>query len=146
MGHPEGPALLVSTARDHVLPLQNGTFQIDIVVNNAGVVNNAKIADITISDYEWMYRINVLGPLLLIQAAIPYLPHDRSGRIINLSSISSTEGFIGQSIYGGTKAALEAMTRTVSDNWAPIISLYSVCKRCMHFLLNYSLNLLRNIQ
>ena len=59
-----------------------------------------------------MYRINVLGPLLLIQAALPYLPNDRSGRIVNLSSISSSEGFVGQSVYGGSKAALEAMTRT----------------------------------
>lgn len=59
-----------------------------------------------------MYRINVLGPLLLIQAVLPYLPSDRSGRVVNLSSISSTEGFVGQSVCGGTKAALEAMTRT----------------------------------
>ncbi len=47
-----------------------------------------------------------------MQAALPYLPHDRSGRIVNVSSVSSSEGFIGQSVYGGTKAALEAMTRT----------------------------------
>jgi 3-oxoacyl-[acyl-carrier protein] reductase len=82
------------------------------LINNAGVSNNLKIQDITIDDYEWQYRINVLGPLLLMQAALPYLPHDRSGRIVNVSSVSSSEGFIGQSVYGGTKAALEAMTRT----------------------------------
>ena len=73
---------------------------------------NNRIEDCTIEDYEWQYRINVLGPLLLMQAALPYLPHDRSGRIVNLSSVSSSQGFIGQSVYGGTKAALEAMTRT----------------------------------
>ena len=54
----------------------------------------------------------MLGPLLLVQAALPYLPTDRTGRIVNLSSVSSSLGFKGQSIYGGTKAALEAMTRT----------------------------------
>jgi NAD(P)-dependent dehydrogenase (short-subunit alcohol dehydrogenase family) len=59
-----------------------------------------------------MYRTNVLGPLLLMQAALPFLPHDRTARIVNVSSISSTEGFVGQSVYGGSKAALEAMTRT----------------------------------
>lgn len=58
------------------------------------------------------YDINVLGPLLLVKAAIPYLPHDGSGRIVSLSSVSSTLGLPGQSIYGGTKSALEAMTRT----------------------------------
>lgn len=54
----------------------------------------------------------MLGPLLLLQAALDYLPHDRSGRIINLGSVSSSEGFWGQTIYGGTKAAVDAMTRT----------------------------------
>ncbi len=101
----------MQAAHDHFSPL-SGPFQIDIVVNNAGVASNAKIEDFRIEDYEWMYRINVLGPLLLIQALKPYLPHDRSGRVINVSSISSSEGFVGQSVYGGTKAALESMTRT----------------------------------
>ncbi len=47
-----------------------------------------------------------------MQAAQPHLPKDRSGRIINISSVSSSCGFVGQSVYGGTKAALEAMTWT----------------------------------
>lgn len=53
-----------------------------------------------------------------MQAALPYLPHDRSGRIVNMSSVSSSLGFIAQSVYGGTKAALEAMTRTWSRELA----------------------------
>ena len=47
-------------------------------------------------------------------AVEPYLPKDRSGRVVNLSSVSSSTGFEGQTIYGGTKAAVEAMTRTWS--------------------------------
>jgi 3-oxoacyl-[acyl-carrier protein] reductase len=112
IGSPAGPALLISTAHDLFLSQSTAKFQIEIIVNNAGVASNATIQDFVIKDFEWMYRINVLGPLLLIQSALPYLPNDRSGRIINLSSISSSEGFVGQSVYGGTKAALEAMTRT----------------------------------
>lgn len=73
---------------------------------------NNKIPDIQISDFDASYKVNVLGPLLLVQAAQPYLPTDRSGRIVNLGSVSSGCGFVGQSVYGGTKAALEAMTRT----------------------------------
>ena len=60
----------------------------------------------------------MLGPLLLTQAAVPYLPTDRSGRIINVSSVSSRLGIAGQSVYGGTKAALEAMTRSWSRELA----------------------------
>lgn len=79
---------------------------------------NNKIPDIQISDFDASYKVNVLGPLLLVQAAQPYLPTDRSGRIVNLSSVSAGCGFVGQSVYGGTKAALEAMTRT----WARELS------------------------
>ncbi|KAK2625294.1 hypothetical protein QTJ16_005663 [Diplocarpon rosae] len=118
MGLPTGPAHLIATAKNRFSHPKTGVFQIDILINNAGVSKNLTIAECTISDFEWQYKINVLGPLLLVQAALPYLPHDRSGRIINLSSVSSSQGFVGQSVYGGTKAALEAMTRTWSRELA----------------------------
>ena len=86
--------------------------EIDIIVKNAGVVSNALIEHTKPQEFGWMYRTNVLGPLLLMQAALPFLPHGRTARIVNVSSISSKEGFVEQSVYGGSKAALEAMTRT----------------------------------
>lgn len=112
MGSASGPSQLIQTAQEQFQDMQGGQFQINIIINNAGVVNNASIEHVKQADFDWMYHTNVLGPLLLIQAALPYLPLNRGGRIINVSSISSTEGFIGQTIYGGTKAALESMTRT----------------------------------
>ncbi|RDL38088.1 uncharacterized protein BP5553_05521 [Venustampulla echinocandica] len=112
MGTPTGGAHIINTSKEHFADPKTGTFQLDILINNAGVSCNTELAGITVEDFDWQYRINVLGPLLLMQAALPYLPHDRSGRIVNLSSVSSSLGFVGQSVYGGTKAALEAMTRT----------------------------------
>ena len=95
----------------------SGKLKIDILVNNAGVasdrnLNDAQRGPIAPEHFNWQYSINVLAPLLLTQACAPFLPTDRSGRIINVSSVSSSMGFVGQSIYGGTKAALESMTRT----------------------------------
>lgn len=87
-------------------------------MNNAGVAKNDKLPDIKVEDFDFTYHVNVLGPLLLMQAAAPHLPTDRSGRVVNLSSISSDCGFLGQSVYGGSKAALEAMTRV----WARELS------------------------
>lgn len=113
LGTTAGPASLVSQAAEAFSPLR-----IDILVNNAGVAFNDKIPDIKPQDFTASFNVNVMGPLLLVQAAQPYLPGDRSGRIINLSSVSSSLGFVGQSVYGGTKAALEAMTRT----WARELS------------------------
>ncbi|RWA05460.1 hypothetical protein EKO27_g9640 [Xylaria grammica] len=119
LGTVDGPRSLIETARSsNALLKPDGSFQIDILVNNAGVAINSKLPDITAEQFDLSYRVNVLGPLLVTQAAQPYLPHDRSGRIINLSSISSSTGFIEQTVYGGTKAALEAMTRT----WARELS------------------------
>lgn len=94
-----------------------GKLQIDILINNAGVsadrnLNDAAKGPIAPDHFHWHYTINVLAPLLLTQGCAPFLPTDRSGRIVNISSVSSSLGFVGQSMYGGTKAALEAMTRT----------------------------------
>jgi NAD(P)-dependent dehydrogenase (short-subunit alcohol dehydrogenase family) len=107
--------VIVTAAKKH---FSSGTkLQIDILINNAGVsqdrnLNDAARGPITAEHFNWQYTINVLAPLLLTQAIAPFLPTDRSGRIVNISSVSSSMGFAGQSMYGGTKAALEAMTRT----------------------------------
>ncbi|KAH7149228.1 hypothetical protein B0J13DRAFT_583930 [Dactylonectria estremocensis] len=113
LGTVAGPASLIAQATQAFSPLR-----IDILVNNAGVALNDNVPDVKPDDFRRTYDVNVLGPLLLVQAAVPYLPTDRSGRIINLSSVSSSMGFVGQSVYGGSKAALEAMTRT----WARELS------------------------
>ncbi|GJC79691.1 L-xylulose reductase [Colletotrichum liriopes] len=118
MGTPEGPKSLVATAKSHFEKLNSGKFQIDVLVNNAGVAHNNLLPAVTVEQFDISYRVNVLGPLLLVQAVQPYLPTDRSGRIVNMSSVSSSTGFPEQSVYGGTKAALEAMTRT----WARELS------------------------
>ncbi|KAI9806211.1 MAG: hypothetical protein M1825_006326 [Sarcosagium campestre] len=112
MGSATGPAHVVNTSKNHFAHPKTGHFRIDIIVNNAGVSSNAAIADVSPEHFHSQYNINVLGPLLLVQAALPYLPTDRSGRIVNVSSTSASQGFATQSVYGGTKAALEAMTRT----------------------------------
>ncbi|KAF6839414.1 3-oxoacyl-(acyl-carrier-protein) reductase [Colletotrichum plurivorum] len=116
MGSTDGPRSLVETAKSHFQ--KDGRFQVDVLINNAGVAHNNLLPDITLDQFDLSYRVNVRGPLLLVQALQPYLPQDRSGRIVNMSSVSSSTGFPEQSVYGGTKAALEAMTRT----WARELS------------------------
>jgi NAD(P)-dependent dehydrogenase (short-subunit alcohol dehydrogenase family) len=91
-------------------------LQVDILINNAGVGSNQFLNDSTkgpidAKEYNRVYNVNVLAPLLLTQEIAPFLPTDRSGRIVSVSSVSSSIGYEGQSVYAGTKAALEAMTR-----------------------------------
>jgi NAD(P)-dependent dehydrogenase (short-subunit alcohol dehydrogenase family) len=111
MGSVEGPKALVHSARDTFGQPEVG-MRIHIIVNNAGVAGDRPIEDCTSNEFTRQYNVNVRGPMLLVRAAHKYLPVDRSGRIVNISSVSSSLGFVGQTIYGGTKAALEAMTRT----------------------------------
>ncbi|KAH7011949.1 hypothetical protein EDB80DRAFT_750095 [Ilyonectria destructans] len=102
---------------------QTGKFQVDILINNAGVASNQHLNDaekgpILETEFNRVYAVNVLAPLLVTQAVAPYLPTDRSGRIVSVSSVSSSIGYQGQSVYAGSKAALEAMTRTWSRELA----------------------------
>ncbi|KAF2142682.1 uncharacterized protein K452DRAFT_318260 [Aplosporella prunicola CBS 121167] len=118
MGTVNGPQHIVDVAKNHLSHPKTGRFQIDIVINNAGISGNQTIAETDPAHFEKLFNVNVRGPLLLMKAVEEFLPHDRSGRVVNLSSVSSSLGFAGQSIYGATKAALEAMTRT----WARELS------------------------
>jgi NAD(P)-dependent dehydrogenase (short-subunit alcohol dehydrogenase family) len=112
MGSETGPKHVVEVAVNNFKHPKTGKFQLDIIINNAGVAGNNYVENVDAADFARQFNVNVRGPLLLLQAAIPYLPNDRSGRIVSLSSVSASLGYKGQSIYGGTKAALEAMTRT----------------------------------
>jgi NAD(P)-dependent dehydrogenase (short-subunit alcohol dehydrogenase family) len=107
---------ILNTAKNKFSHPRSGKFQVDILINNAGIagnktLNDAELGPIEETQFDKQYRINVLAPLLLMQACAPYLPKDRSGRVVNVSSVSSSIGCEGQSIYAGTKAAVEAMTR-----------------------------------
>jgi 3-oxoacyl-[acyl-carrier protein] reductase len=119
VGTPSGANKLITSAQETFCSPNddNQSLQIDILVNNAGIARNALLPDVKLDDFHESYRVNVLGPLLVTQAVAPYLPppvpnKSGSGRIVNISSVSSSTGFVTQTVYGGTKAALEAMTRT----------------------------------
>ena len=126
MGSEGGPAHIVDFAKNHFQHPKTGKFQIDIIVNNAGVYGGDVVGKISRDDFFKVYSVNVLGPLMLVNSALPYLPNDRSGRIVNISSISATGGLPGQSIYGGTKGALDAMMRTWSRELAERATVNSV--------------------
>ncbi|PKY07518.1 3-oxoacyl-reductase [Aspergillus campestris IBT 28561] len=123
LGKPEEAAAKILSSAKEQFTSSSGKFQVDILVNNAGVsadrfLNDETKGPMDAEYFNWHYTINVLAPLLLTQACMPFLPDDCTGRIVNISSVSSSLGFTGQSVYGGTKAALEAMTRT----WARELS------------------------
>ncbi|KAG5762109.1 hypothetical protein H9Q72_009779 [Fusarium xylarioides] len=86
--------------------------QIDILVNNAGMEVDKSHADITTSDFDSIFYLNVRAPLLLLQVVKPYLPSSGGGRIINISPVGARCGFKNLSLYCASKAALEGLTRS----------------------------------
>lgn len=120
----EAAAKIVEAAKAFHASYSGGKpFQVDILINNAGVasnqfLNDAKHGPIDAQEFNRVYAVNVLAPLLLTQAVAPHLPTDRSGRVVSTSSVSSSIGYHGQSVYAGSKAAVEAMTRTWSRELA----------------------------
>ena len=98
MGSENGPAHIVEMALNRFKHPKTGKFQVDIVVQNAGVASNRSIEKCDAEDFAWLYNVNVRGPLFLMKAVIPYLPNDRSGRVVNVSSVSASLGFHEQSV------------------------------------------------
>lgn len=90
---------------------KNDTLQIDILVHNAAVLYVGPVESVIEKEFQHIYAVNVLGPALLTAACKPYLPIDRSGRIVMMSSINPKIGTPHTTLYSGTKAAMEAMAR-----------------------------------
>ena len=89
---------------------------IDVLVNNAGLLVSGKFEHLEPGDIEQQFEVNVFGPLYCIQAALPHLKQSR-GVIINVSSVAGLLGTPTTSLYGASKAALNAMGRAL---WAEL--------------------------
>lgn len=87
--------------------------RLDILVNNAVSQGYAPIELITEEDFHQSFNVNVLGPILTIQAALK-LFGDKGGNIINISSGASKYPLQNASLYSSTKAALDAFTIALS--------------------------------
>nr|POE52019.1 hydrolase tropi [Quercus suber] len=85
---------------------------IDILVNNAAIISDKFVGDITAEHFDDVFQTNVRAPLFMLQAILPRLR--RPGRIINISSVGARQGYPGTGVYCASKAALEGFTR----NWA----------------------------
>lgn len=91
---------------------------LDILVNNAGITLYATIADIAVADIDALLAVNVRGPILTAQAAIPYLK--QGGRVITIGS-AGAERIVGDTgtVYYMTKSALQSFNRGLARELGP---------------------------
>lgn len=87
--------------------------KLDILVNNAVYQGYLPIEQISVEAFRKHFSVNVLGPILTIQASIKAFG-DRGGNVINISSGASKSPLPGASLYSASKAALDAMTIALS--------------------------------
>ena len=91
--------------------------RLDVLVNNSGVYAFGAIEDITEDHYRRMFDVNVLGVLLVTQAAVKHLSD--GGSVINISSVVTSLTPPSSSVYSGTKAAVDAITSVLAKELGP---------------------------
>jgi len=89
-----------------------------ILVNNAGAIAPAMFAKMTAENFDLVLGIHVGGTFTVSQAALPFLPDDGTGRIINVTSAAGLVGTIGQVNYSAAKAAIVGITKSLAKELA----------------------------
>ena len=92
--------------------------RIDILVNNAGVTRDGLSMRMSVEDWDTVLNTNLKGAFSFIQAVARPMIKQRSGRIINISSIAGLTGNAGQANYAASKAGLIGLTKTVARELA----------------------------
>jgi NAD(P)-dependent dehydrogenase (short-subunit alcohol dehydrogenase family) len=85
--------------------------RIDVIVNNAAVIETGPLDSFSRESFERHYAVNVAGPFFLVSAALPALRASEDAAVVNISSSVGSIVKPGNMLYGSTKAALEYLTR-----------------------------------
>ncbi|AYD00097.1 oxidoreductase [Neorhizobium sp. NCHU2750] len=93
---------------------------IDVLVNNAGFGLLGAIEEATAAEIEAIYRTNVFGLLSVTRAVLPHMRRQRSGHILNFSSVGGYRSAAGFGVYCSAKFAVEGLTEALADELAPL--------------------------
>jgi len=98
--------------------LTNLSTPVDILVNNAGILKVGRYNELSSDDFQEILQINVVAPFKLISGIVESMKRKKFGRIINISSIWGQKSRKGRSIYSSSKAALDALTKSLALEFA----------------------------
>ncbi len=92
--------------------------KIDVLVNNAGYGSLGSLEEIPENELRYQFEVNVFGAVNITKAILPHLRKQKSGNIINVTSIGGLVGFPGVSVYNGSKFALEGIGEALAQEVA----------------------------
>lgn len=92
--------------------------KVDILVNNAGITRDNLILRMTETEWDEVINVNLKGTFNCIKAVSRYMVKQRSGRIINISSVVGLMGNAGQSNYSASKGGIISLTKTCAREFA----------------------------
>lgn len=102
--------------------------EIDLLVNNAGIVRLGPLASLAEKDWRDLFRVNVDGTLFCCQAVLPRMMERRRGNIVNISSWNGKLGAPNFGAYSATKAAMISLTQALAREVASLgIRVNAVC-------------------
>ena len=121
-----GKALAVPTdvtRSEQVKKLVDGAVQaygrIDVMINNAGLMPQSPLERLRIDEWDRMIDVNIKGVLYGIAAALPYMREQKSGHIINVSSVAGHKVRAGGAVYAATKHAVLALSEGLRQEVKP---------------------------
>ena len=95
--------------------------QVDILINNAGInIAMGELKDLSPAAFDKMYQVNQRGPWYLASKLVPHMAENGGGSIINFLSVAAHKPPAFMGFYAATKAALEALTKVMAQEWAPL--------------------------
>ena len=103
---------LSTSINECVSELISKTGQIDVLVNNAGVGITGPLEEIPMEEMKRNFETNLFGPINMINAVLPYMREQKSGQILNITSIAGYMGLPFRGIYSASKGALELITES----------------------------------
>ena len=107
-------------ARSAIATAVDAFGRIDVLVNNAGYGVLGAVEELTDDELRRQFETNLFGALNVTRAALPHLRRQRSGHIVQLSSLSATVANPGEGAYVGSKAALAGVSESLAKELAPL--------------------------
>ena len=99
--------------------LSQTSANIDIIINNAGILKVGEHNEFSSDDFHEILQVNVVAPFKIISGFVEKMKIHSFGRIVNISSVWGQKSKKGRTLYSSSKAALDALTRSFAIELAP---------------------------